>query len=139
MRGVERARCVDCVFAIRRTLRDDRDRWVRRLGFVPQLRAALHGGSVVTPKIRVDRHMIAYFGDVMNATVRLEGLCRETKRSVLVSEAVLCRMPVLPDGIEAEALRRHVVRGRSGEMVVHALAERRMCPGLRRGPPSPPS
>lgn len=125
MQGIERARCIDCVFAIQRTLHDDRDRWIRRFGLVPELRAALHGGSVVTAEIGVDRHKIAYFGDVMNATARLEGLCRETKRSVLVSEAVLCRMPVLPDGIEAEALGRHVLRGRNGEMAVHALAERR--------------
>ena len=125
MRGIERARCIECIFAIQRMLRDDRDRWTRRFGLVPELRAALHGGSVVTAEIGIDRHKIAYFGDVMNATARLEGLCRQTSRSVLVSEAVLCRIPVLPDGIEAEALGQHVLRGRSGEMVVHALSERR--------------
>ncbi|KNY19761.1 adenylate cyclase [Methylobacterium sp. ARG-1] len=124
-RGIEDARCVACVFAIRRTIEDARDQWVERFGFMPELRAALHGGSIVTADIGVDRHKIAYFGDVMNATARLEGLCRETKRSVLVSEAVLCKIPALPNGIEAEALGRHVLRGRSGEMVVHALAERR--------------
>jgi adenylate cyclase len=125
MRGVERARCIACVFAIRRTLANDRNRWIATFGLVPELRAALHGGSVVTAEIGVDRHKIAYFGDVMNATARLEGLCRDTKRSVLISEAVLARMPVLPDGIEAEALGRHVLRGRSGAMAVHALVERR--------------
>ncbi len=61
----------------------------------------------------------------MNATARLEGLCRETKRSVLVSEAVLSRIPLLPDGIAAETLGQYALRGRSGAMVVHALAERR--------------
>ncbi|GJD53846.1 hypothetical protein OPKNFCMD_6625 [Methylobacterium crusticola] len=125
MRGIERARCIACIFAIRQTLSDDRNHWIARFGLVPELRAALHGGSVVTAEIGIDRHKIAYFGDVMNATARLEGLCRETKRSVLISEDVLARMPVLPDGIEAEALGRHVLRGRSGAMVVHALAQRR--------------
>ena len=80
---------------------------------------------IVTAEIGVGRHKIAYFGDVMNATARLEGLCRETKRSVLISEAVLCRIPVLPDGIEVEAMGQYVLRGLSGETVVHALAERR--------------
>lgn len=124
-RGIEDARCIACVFAIRRTIEDARDQWVKQFGFVPELRAALHGGSIVTADIGVDRHKIAYFGDVMNATARLEGLCRQTKRSVLVSDAVLCRISVLPNGIEAEGLGRHVLRGRSGEIVVHALAERR--------------
>ncbi|MER2253316.1 adenylate/guanylate cyclase domain-containing protein [Methylorubrum podarium] len=121
-RGIERARCVACVFAIRQTLEGDRDGWQARFGFVPELRAALHGGSVVTAEVGVDRHKIAYFGDVMNATARLEGLCRETGRSVLISEAVLARLPALPDGIEAEALGGYRLRGRSETMAVHALA-----------------
>jgi adenylate cyclase len=124
-RGVERARCVACVFAIRRALEADRDSWLARFGLVPELRAALHGGSVVTAEVGVDRHKIAYFGDVMNATARLEGLCRETRRAVLISEAVLSRLPVLPEGITAEALGSYQLRGRSETMAVHALADGR--------------
>jgi adenylate cyclase len=124
VRGIEQARCVACVFAIRRALGAERSRWIARFGLVPEFRAALHGGRVVTAEIGVDRRKIAYFGDVMNATARLEGLCRETRRTVLVSDTVLARMPLLPDGIEAEALGGYVLRGRSGTMTVHALRER---------------
>ncbi|WP_442919142.1 adenylate/guanylate cyclase domain-containing protein [Methylobacterium sp. Leaf118] len=137
-RGIERARCVACVFAIRHILNRDRARWLTRFGLVPELRAALHGGSVVTAEVGVDRHKIAYFGDVMNATARLEGLCRETGRGVLISDAVLARLPALPDGVEAEALGAYRLRGRSETMAVHALAEARapvtaVSPGHRGG------
>ncbi|RVU16161.1 adenylate/guanylate cyclase domain-containing protein [Methylobacterium oryzihabitans] len=124
-RGLDGARCVACVFAIRRALDRDRKRWIARFGLFPELRAALHGGTVVTAEVGVDRHKVAYFGDVMNATARLEGLCRDTGRSVLISDAVLARLPALPDGVEAEALGAHRLRGRSEMMVVHALTERR--------------
>ncbi|WP_342148207.1 adenylate/guanylate cyclase domain-containing protein [Methylorubrum sp. SB2] len=124
-RGIEGARCVACVFAILDTLDRDRERWRARFGLVPELRAALHGGSVVTAEVGVDRHKIAYFGDVMNATARLEGLCRETGRDVLVSDAVLTRLPALPEGIAAEALGAYRLRGRSETMAVHALAQAR--------------
>ena len=136
-RGIERARCVACIFAIRQTLDRDRERWRARFGLVPELRAALHGGSVVTAEVGVDRHKIAYFGDVMNATARLEGLCRETGRSVLVSDAILARLPALPDGIEAEALGAYRLRGRSEAMAVHALAEMRV--PMTAGAPSQPT
>ncbi|TGE02387.1 adenylate/guanylate cyclase domain-containing protein [Methylobacterium nonmethylotrophicum] len=122
-RGLDEARCVACVFAIRRSLAADRDQWIARFGLLPELRAALHGGSVVTAEVGVDRHKIAYFGDVMNATARLESLCRETGRPVLISDAVLARLPALPAGIDAEPLGSHRLRGRSETMVVHALAE----------------
>ena len=125
-RGVEKARCVACVFAIREALRSDREGWVTRFGIVPELRAALHGGNVVTAEVGVDRHKIAYFGDVMNATARLEGLCRNAGKPVLISDVVFARLPALPDGIEVEALGSHLLRGRSEAMVVHALAEQRV-------------
>jgi adenylate cyclase len=133
-RGLERARCVGCVFAIRRALGAERRGWIARFGIVPEFRAALHGGSVVTAEVGVDRHKIAYFGDVMNATSRLEGLCRQTGQSVLISGVLLARMPALPDGIEVEALGRHVLRGRSGAMAVHALRERRKLAVIREEP-----
>ena len=50
--------------------------WRARFGTVPRLRAALHGGSVVTAEVGVDRHKIAYFGDAVNVTSRIEALCR---------------------------------------------------------------
>ncbi|GGE02960.1 adenylate cyclase [Aureimonas endophytica] len=124
-RAVEGARCVTCIFAVRETLRLDREWWMSRFGLVPELRAALHGGSVVTAEVGVDRHKIAYFGDVMNVTARLEGLCRETARPVLVSDAILDRILPLPEGILSEALGRYHLRGRNGTMLVHALAELR--------------
>ena len=123
-RGVEHGRCVACIFAIREVLAKHRERWMSRFGVVPELRCALHGGSVVTAEVGVDRHKIAYFGDVMNATARLEGLCRETGRPVLVSDVLLSRIAALPRGINAEPLGQHHLRGRSGMMTVHALMDK---------------
>jgi adenylate cyclase len=66
------AACVACLFAILDDIRGNAQSWRRRFGQVPQLRAALHGGSVVTVEIGIDRHKITYFGDVVNTTSRLD-------------------------------------------------------------------
>ncbi len=44
---------------------------------------------------------------------------------MLISEAVLARLPRLPEGIAAEALGAYQLRGRSETMIVHALADGR--------------
>jgi adenylate cyclase len=121
--GTAKACCIECVFAIRTELRKDRGRWIQRFGHVPELRAALHGGSVVTAEVGVDRHKIAFFGDVMNATARLEGLCRKIGQGVLISGELLARMPVLPLNVAAEPMGGHHLRGRSGVTKVHALRQ----------------
>lgn len=134
-RGTENARCVACAFTIRAVLQRDRHLWIQRFGHVPELRAALHGGSVVTAEVGVDRHKIAYFGDVMNATARLEGLCRETGRAVLISGDLLGRLSFLPRYISVEDIGGHHFRGRNEVMKVHSLSEgnyfRRLTTGVR--------
>jgi adenylate cyclase len=126
------ARCVSCVFAIFDALAADEARWRKRFGHVPKARAALHGGSVVTAEVGIDRHKIAYFGDVMNSTSRLEALCRETGEPFLISESLLGRLPQLPPNVVSKPLGTYAMRGREKTMAVFAL--RRAAPPSRRLP-----
>lgn len=124
-RGIDEARCVACLFAIEEELSRDALGWQRRFGRVPQIRAAMHGGPVVAAEIGVDRHKIAYFGDVLNTTARIEALSRTLNVSYLISGDLLAMIPSLPDGIEARDLGSHRVRGRDQLLAVHALERKR--------------
>ncbi|WP_298952286.1 adenylate/guanylate cyclase domain-containing protein [uncultured Methylobacterium sp.] len=120
-RGLKEARCVACIFAIRESLARDADAWIQRFGTVPEIRAALHGGSVVAAEVGVDRHKIAYFGDAVNVTARLEALCRTLDAPNLISADLLARLDRLPAGIRARPLGVHPVRGRDRTLAVAAL------------------
>jgi len=123
--GVAKARCVECVFSIDEVIARNKHDWIERFGNVPRFRAALHCGPVVTADVGVDKHKIAYFGDTVNATARLEALSRELGATVLVSGDLFVRLPALPEWITATALGAHAVRGRSNLLEVIALARRR--------------
>ena len=120
-RGIRKARCVACVFAIQDAIAKNAAAWEDRFGFVPHFRAALHGGPVVTAEVGVDRHKIAYFGDTVNATARLEALCRELDTPVLISTDLLDRIPALPSGVRVERLGEYAVRGRATPLSVAVL------------------
>lgn len=79
-RAVADAACIRCVFDILDQIEASASRWHKNYGEVPRLRAALHGGTIVAAEIGVDRHKITYFGDTVNTTARLEGLCRTLDR-----------------------------------------------------------
>ena len=121
-RGLREARCVACMFAILDALESEAPAWVREYGQVPRLRMALHCGSVVTADVGVDRHKIAYFGDTVNATARLEALCRTLDAPLLASRDVIARLPALPPGIALSDLGPQTVRGRGQPLRVVALA-----------------
>ncbi|MBB4570167.1 adenylate/guanylate cyclase domain-containing protein [Rhizobium leucaenae] len=119
-RGVKNARCIRCVFDILADIEANAETWLKSYGRVPRLRAAVHGGSIVTAEIGVDHHKIAYFGDTVNTTARLESLCKTLERQVLISTD-LARRIQLPDDIASEDLGDHAVRGRDQTLGVIAL------------------
>jgi adenylate cyclase len=121
LRGIKDARCVACLFAIRASIEEDAETWRRRFGQVPQLRAALHGGPVVTAEVGVDRHKIAYFGDVVNTTGRLEAMSRTLNAASVASTDLLDRLPGLPPGVTARPLGSHALRGRDEPLAIAAL------------------
>jgi adenylate cyclase len=120
-RGLPEARCVACVFDVLDKIEAEADSWIARFGTVPRLRAALHGGSVVTAEVGVDRHKIAYFGDAVNVTSRIEALCRPLGASILISQDLLDRLPDLPPGIQARSLGAHALRGRGQPLSIATL------------------
>ncbi|GJE18094.1 adenylate/guanylate cyclase domain-containing protein [Methylobacterium marchantiae] len=120
-RGLKDARCVACVFDVLDRIEAEAAAWQSRFGVVPRLRAALHGGSIVTAEVGVDRHKIAYFGDTVNVTSRIEALCRPLGTELLISDDLLARLPHLPQGISARSLGAHALRGRGQPLAVSTL------------------
>jgi adenylate cyclase len=121
-RGMKNGRCVRCIFDILNAIENEAPNWLKQYGQVPRLRAALHGGFVITAEIGVDHHKITYFGDTVNTTSRLESLCKTLNRPVLSSSDLASRMN-LPDFVNAEDLGVHALKGRGQGLGVMALAQ----------------
>jgi adenylate cyclase len=123
-RGLRDAACLRCVFEFAGRLTAEAESWRSRFGQVPEFRAALHCGPVVTAEIGLERHKIAYFGDVVNTTARLEALSKALGVHVLVSADLLDRIGSLPDDLIAEDLGTHALRGRAEPLAVAAIRHR---------------
>jgi adenylate cyclase len=112
-RGKADAACLRCVFDFASELKHHAPIWQARFGQVPEFRAVLHCGWVVTAEIGLERHKIAYFGDVVNTTGRLEALSKTLDETVLVSVDLLSAITGLPQDLTTENLGFHVIRGRN--------------------------
>ena len=88
------------------------ERYRQRYGAVPAFKAGCHGGEVVTAEVGDLKRDIVHSGDVVNTAARIEGECRPRGRRLLVSEALMARMPAL-DGVSVEALGPASLRGKA--------------------------
>ncbi len=119
--GRDGARPVACFFAIEQALAWAAPEFEREFGAVPRLRAALHGGPVITGEVGGSRRAIVYHGDVMNTTSRIEQATRDLERQFLVSGDAMERLADL-GGFALDDLGLQRLRGRAGAMHVYAVA-----------------
>jgi adenylate cyclase len=116
-------RCVDCFFAIADTIAGKAGSYRQEFGMVPSFRAGLHAGQVVISECGSSRRQLAYFGDTVNVTARLQEHCKEVGRNLLVS-ADLLRLMKLKPGFAIEALGEARLRGRAAAIEVFAVERR---------------
>ena len=112
---------VDCVFAIQERIAALAGQYESEFGLVPNFRAGLHAGPVVISECGESRPQVAYFGDTMNVTARLQERCKEAGRNLLVSGELLRLMKPAKD-LAVEALGPTRLRGRKAEVEVFAVA-----------------
>jgi len=125
---VSTGRCFECFFAIEDRIAETADSYQREFGSIPRFRAALHAGPVVISECGNSRRQIAYFGDTLNVTQRLQEHCKLVGRTLLVSADLLTRIRPGFD-LQIEALGRAQLRGRSTAVEVFAIE--RGTPGAR--------
>jgi class 3 adenylate cyclase len=123
-KGSER-RCLDCFFAIQDSIAEKAETYRREFGLVPNFRAGAHAGPVVISECGDSRRQVAYFGDTMNVTARLQEYCKEVGRALLVS-ADLLRLARPGSDLVVEALGPTQLRGRAAAVEVFAVERRRM-------------
>ncbi|TAJ34154.1 MAG: adenylate/guanylate cyclase domain-containing protein [Reyranella sp.] len=112
--------CLACPFVARDLIASNAGKYLARFGVVPEFRASLHCGEIVTGEIGDMRREIAHVGDTLNVAARLLEAAKELGRDVLVSADLLAAAP-LPAGLTVEPLPMLAVRGREQPLAIAAL------------------
>jgi len=117
------SRYLDCFFAIQDRIAACADQYRAEFARVPDFRAGMHAGPVVVSECGNSHRQVAYFGDTMNVAARLQGLCKEEGRALLVSGELL-RLSNPAADLVIEDLGPTQLRGRAAPIEVFAVARR---------------
>jgi adenylate cyclase len=131
----DNARVIASVFACADALTQTGPALRRRHGVSPCFRAGVHVGALVAGEIGGFKREISYIGEAMNTAARLEQACRETKRMLVVSKALLddCE---LPPRCRAVSLGLRALRGITAPTELFAIEDAR-APDFAQSLPRP--
>jgi adenylate cyclase len=121
--GFQDANCIRVFFEILAEVERRREYYESEFGHVPEFKAGLHFGDVITAEIGDLKKEIVYNGDVLNTTARIESMCNEYDQQLITSEELVSHLE-LPNFIAAKSLGPVVLRGKADAIPLIALFSR---------------
>lgn len=119
-KGVRDAECLRCALAVVEAVHEASADYSSAFGGEARLRLALHAGPVVAGELGALKREIAYSGDTLNTTGRIEGVAKELDRDIVVSGDLL-RLTGVPEDLLAEPLGIRRLRGKEREVELFAI------------------
>lgn len=119
--GVRYENCLDLFFDIRERIDQHAEVLRGEFGVVPQFRAALHGGRVISAQVGHTKRSLELSGDVMNSVSRILGLSKDLKVDLLVSSEMLARIPNAATRFRIGPENVVPVKGRKREVRVNSV------------------
>ena len=88
--GIRNSNVLRCFFDIQERLNSKADHYKAAYnGIRPEFKAGLHYGNVMAGEIGVIKREIAYSGDVLNTTARIQSKCNELGVNILISKPLM--------------------------------------------------
>jgi len=121
-KGIKDPTCVDLFFHIKRKIRRRKDYYMEKYGMMPEFKAGLHAGPVVSAIIGDIRKEIVYSGDVLNTASRLQENCNEMGVDILISETLKNSLPWIGK-YNAISKGKVLFKGKIQEMEIFTITE----------------
>ena len=119
---------MDLFFDITQRIKEHENDMLREYGVVPEYRAALHGGRVISAQVGHIKRTVDLSGDVMNSVSRMLGLAKNMKVDFLVSAELLARKTAVGERFAVGPKHIVPVNGKRREVRVHEAVRKAIEP-----------
>ena len=118
----KKARPINCFEDFSEGLRNMAPKFLKKYGVAPTFKAGVHCGKVVATEVGNFGSEMAYHGDVLNTTSRIQGLCTKLGQEFLISEDFYQELPLpIPHGYIAKKEGYFELKGKKHEIMLFSL------------------
>lgn len=119
--GLKDLHCIRLFFEALDRVRQNRNLFEKKYGAVPEFKAGMHCGKVVAGEMGDTKKEIAFLGDVINTTARIEKECNPHQRALLISGDLLQKIS-LEKEYKYEKIGDINLRGKMEKIELYAIA-----------------
>ena len=83
--GLDKNQCLQCFFDARNKIKTLKKEYEKEFGQIPEFKAGVHCGEIITAQVGNFKGEIAFHGDVINTVARIVAQCNELASDLLIS------------------------------------------------------
>lgn len=121
-KGLINNNCLGVFFAFEAQRNSRKEDYLKKYGVFPEFKAGLHGGSLMAAEVGFVKKELAYHGDVINTSARIQAACNKYDVSLLISESLLNDLKI-DFSTNAKFLGNVLLKGKQEEIRIHAVQE----------------
>lgn len=118
-KGIENANCINCFFDIQKNLKKNSKHYLDTYNVTPEFKAGLHYGFVMAGEIGVIKRDIAFSGDVLNTTARIQSKCNELGVDILFSKFLLTKLNLPTNSYQTQNIGEIHLRGKKQKVELY--------------------
>lgn len=116
--GLRKGNALRCFYRMRDAITKREAHYMKMYGYVPAFKVGLHYGSVMVGELGKIKRDIAFSGDVLNTTARIQACCNENNVDILTSSNFADILYQLPEGLKKRTIGKVQLRGKSEEITL---------------------
>ena len=118
--GKNNLKCIRSFFKMTEIIKRKKETYEIKYGICPEFKAGIHAGKVIVTSVGKQKREIAYHGDVLNTTSRIQGKCNELEEQLLISGDFM-RYINLENHYIAEKKAEMALRGKTRKISLYGI------------------
>lgn len=119
-KGLANNQCVKLFFSFQDLIVSKETYYQNKYGLVPKFKAGMHGGKLMVAEVGVVKKELAFHGDVINTSARIQSECNNYGVSILVSEQLIDDLGTIKEYTQ-KSLGSVLLKGKNEEVKIFTL------------------
>jgi len=112
--GLKKSNALHCFYLMKAILERKRTAYIQKFDVFPEFKVGFHYGSVTVGELGKIKRDIAFSGDVLNTTARIQSICNAKGVDNLASKSFANLLVKLPEGVTKRELGAELLKGKAG-------------------------